>query len=644
MRVFDSRKLLTVGVLLLLLTLAVNGAASREAAAVKDVSINSAGSSLEVRIATSERAQYTYFELSHPHRLVVDFHGIQNNVGFKEKSIDMAGVARVRTSYFTDKNRKAARIVFDLAENVPYKISDDADGNVRVLFGEEPAVTLVAGPNLVPAPSVPESEAKPLPSVVQVPATPAPQPPPPAPQAPAAPAATPVPATPASPQIPPSLAQNQKPQTYNGEIIDIDVKDLDLKDFFRLIGSISGLNVVVDSSVAGTQTMTLTGVPWDQALDVVLKYNNLGSQLQGNVLRIARNETLQAEENARKTLQDSREQIADLMTKTYILNYTKVDAVTPMVTKMLSGARGSIIPEPRRNALIVTDLPTQFSKIDQLVQFLDVPAQQVEIEARLLSANKSFSKELGTQLGFILGNKSNNKIAGPGSTGSSPFTRSPSPGVTVGGASVPLNVNLPAAGTSGISFLMGFGADVILDEIITAAEARGTAKVISRPKVVTQNNQAATVQQGTQIPVQSNQNNTVSVQFLQFALQLNVTPQITDVGTILLTVAIENSQPDFARAVNGIPSVSTQKAQTQVLIPDGGTAVIGGILLDTDSSNLRQVPGLGSLPLIGHLFKNQGMIKSTAELLFFITPRILPQDNLNILATPPAPKPPGQER
>ena len=207
---------------------------------------------------------------------------------------------------------------------------------------------------------------------------------------------------------------------------------------------------------------------------------------------------------------------------------------------------------------------------------------------------------------------------------------------------MPLNVNLPAAATSGVSFLLGAGGDVLLDEIITAAEARGTAKLISRPKVTTQNNQAATVSQGTQIPVQTNVNNTISVQFLTFALKLTVTPQITDVGTILLTVNIENSQPDFARAVNGIPSVGTQQAQTQVLIPDGGTAVIGGILVDTDSYNIRQVPALGSVPVIGQLFKNTQVIKSTAELLFFITSRIKPTDNLTVLEPSAQPKPPGQ--
>jgi type IV pilus assembly protein PilQ len=201
-----------------------------------------------------------------------------------------------------------------------------------------------------------------------------------------------------------------------------------------------------------------------------------------------------------------------------------------------------------------------------------------------------------------------------------------------GGSSLPLVANFPAAAASGLSFLINPGGDVLLDEIITAAEAKGTARLISRPHVTTQNNQAATIQQGTQIPVQTNVNNTITTQFVTFALQLDVIPQISAAGTILMQVNVTNSQPDFARAVGGIPSVASQSAKTLVMVPDGATAVIGGILVDTDSINIRQVPGLGNLPLIGTLFKETNTAKSTSELLFFITPRIKPIDTISVLA------------
>jgi type IV pilus assembly protein PilQ len=237
---------------------------------------------------------------------------------------------------------------------------------------------------------------------------------------------------------------------------------------------------------------------------------------------------------------------------------------------------------------------------------------------------------LGNQIGLLIGNKGGNVLTGVPNT-TSPFAQNPPPRVATG-SGLPLVANFPAAATAGLSFLIQPGGDILLDEIIGVSEARGTARLISRPRVTTQNNVPATIQQGTQIPVQTNVNNTITVQFTSFTLNLSVTPQITEAGTILLNANITNSQPDFARAVNGVPSVSTQSATTQVLIPDGGTAVIGGILIDTDSVNVRQVPGLGNLPLIGYLFKETNTVKSTSELLFFITPRIKPLDALSVLA------------
>src|SRR5262249_5857443 len=194
-----------------------------------------------------------------------------------------------------------------------------------------------------------------------------------------------------------------------------------------------------------------------------------------------------------------------------------------------------------------------------MVRFLDTPAKQVEIEARLLQANKSFTRDIGNQIGLLVGANHGNILTG--SAGSSPFQRTGTPRITTSsGAGLPLIANFPAAATSGLAFLIQPGSNVLLDEIITLAEARGTAKLISRPKVVTQNNIAATIEQATQIPVQTNVNNTITTQFQRFGLNLNVIPQITEAGTILLNVTITNQQPDFAREVNGIPSVSSQSA------------------------------------------------------------------------------------
>jgi type IV pilus assembly protein PilQ len=673
----DSVKFLSVGVLLLISTLTLVGAASKEAAIVKDVSFSHDGESLEATIIATDDTKYTYFELNDPHRLVVDFHGVQNTISFKEKKVETAGLSRVRTSFYSDQSRKATRIVFDLAENAIYRVVDEGGGNVRILFGPAAHAPLnqVAGPAVAPrnpaaaetaistqtaVPSAPPAEASAaipaLPSapagasaasVAQLPGPPAAEPAPPAlnssvlAAAESAALARQTPLT-AALQAPVQVAPAPPTSTpqYTGEIISLDLKDYDIKDFFRLISEISGLNVVLDPNVNGNVTLKLTDVPWDQALDVVLRNSQLGAQLQGNVLRIATNGTLQAEQNAQKTLRDAEVQAAPLVTRTFLLSYTTAPIVSNTLKTLLS-PRGTIITDDRRNALIVTDIPSQYNNLESMVKFMDTPQQQVEIEARLLQANKSFSRDLGNQIGLLIGQNSGNILTGLPSA-NSPFNRTPPPRAGSAGG-LPLIANFPAAATAGLSFLIQPGGDILLDELIGVAEARGTAKLLSRPRVTTQNNVAAQIQQGTQIPVQTNVNNTITVQFTSFTLNLSVTPQITEAGTILLRANITNSQPDFARAVNGVPSVSTQSAQTQVLIPDGGTAVIGGILIDTDSINVRQVPGLGNLPLIGTLFKDTQTTKSTSELLFFITPRIKSVDALSVLApgeAQPAAQPP----
>ena len=410
----DSRKFLSVGVLLLIATLTVNGASPRETDVVKDVSFKNNGDSLEVRIAAPDGSKFTHFELNQPHRLVVDFHGIQNTIGFKEKQINSAGVERVRTSFFSAENRRATRIVFDLKDNVPYRVTEDGGGIVRIVFGGTARApgNLTAGPAMIPGlgtystASLPKLQLDPallqgeVPPVEAAPAASAPL------RAVAAASSlssqqtqiTIVP--PAPPQVP-AATPTPIPQ-YSGEIISLDLKDYDIKDFFRLISEISGLNIVLDPNVAGNVTLKLVDVPWDQALDVVLKNYQLGGLLQGNVLRIATNGTLQGEQAAQKALRDAQDLAVPLDTRTFVLNYTKASDVSPTLQRMLS-PRGTIIMDARRNALIVSDIPSQFTKVDDLVKFLDTAAQQVEIEGRLLSAVKSFSKDWGNQIGLLIG-------------------------------------------------------------------------------------------------------------------------------------------------------------------------------------------------------------------------------------------------
>lgn len=460
---------------------------------------------------------------------------------------------------------------------------------------------------------------QPTPAVPVAPAVP------PAPSG--APAAASVPVQDAASQVISAAPVAQAPQ-YSGEPISLELKDADLKDFFRLIGEISGLNIVLDPDVKGTLTIFLNDVPWDQALDVVLKNNSLGKQLDGNVLRIASNSTLEAEEAQRKRLSDARVLAAELQTETRILSYAKAADLSLVLKKVLS-PRGDIIVDTRTNAMIISDIPAKFPAIDALIKQLDKKIKQVEIEARVIAATRDFLRDVGVQIGAIYGNNDKNTLAGavPGN----PFSRTPPPNVTIqpgqsGGAqnALPLLSNLGAnAPTSGLSFFAGIADNFLLDVIITAAERRGTAKLLSKPKIITQDNIEGFVQQGVKIPVQTTINNTVSVQFFDFSLKLTVTPQITDEGTIILKVDVENSTPDFSRQVQGVPTVNTQQTKTTVLALNGGTVVIGGVMIDSEQINIRQVPGFGAIPVIGNLFKNRAVTKQTQELIFFLSPKIL---------------------
>jgi type IV pilus assembly protein PilQ len=428
-------------------------------------------------------------------------------------------------------------------------------------------------------------------------------------------------------------APSRAPQKFSGEPISVNLKDVDLHDFFRLIHEISGLNVVVDPSVRGTLTIVLDDVPWDQALDIVLRNNDLDKQLDGNVLRIATKSTLRKEAEENRDLAKAQAEAADVVTTTRVLSYAKATDMAGTLKKFLS-SRGDIIADDRSNTLIIRDIPSTLPVMDNLIRQLDRKSQQVEIEARVVAANRSFSREIGTQFGFAGANPDGkNIIGGTSAVGTSPVIRNspplPVPPIVVGGGtsggSIPLASNLgTGAPTSGIQYSFS-SANFALDMIITAAEDRGVGKLLSKPKVITQNNEKASVKQGTKIPVSTIVNNTVSVQFVNAVLELDVTPQITADGTIFMDVTVENDQVDAAiPRIQGIPAIDTQSAETKVTVNDGATVVIGGIIVTQQRTDIQQVPIVGSVPLLGNLFKHTTVSSTSQELLFFLTPRILP--------------------
>ena len=411
---------------------------------------------------------------------------------------------------------------------------------------------------------------------------------------------------------------------YTGEPISVNLKDVDLKDFFRLIHEISGLNIILDPNVKGTLTLVLDDVPWDQALDIVLQNNGLAKRLEGNVLRIATRDTFRAEAEALKAQQDAQALSVDKTQYTHFLSYARAGDVMPIVKKFLS-ARGDVIADPRTNALIVTDIPSTIPDVQAIIRQLDRKTPQVEIEARVVAATRNFARDIGVQLGFGTGNNVT-AVGGAGVVGTSPLSVNISnPLYFTSGNSIPLFSNLGAVGaTSGISF-SNATSNYRVDAILTMAENRGLLKILSRPRVVTQNNLMATVKQGVRIPTvtAAQLGGPPTTTYVEAALRLQVTPQITAENTIFMNLEVENTTPDFGHQVSGNPSLITQSETTQVLVTDGGTVAIGGVIQTQNSVNVFQVPLLGDIPVLGNLFKRRSVSTSTQELIFFITPKIV---------------------
>jgi type IV pilus assembly protein PilQ len=597
------------------------------------------GGDLAVTVKADGRLKYQDFFLGNPDRLVVDFADVLARAQAPTVDGNAKPVKKVRLGQFSAASPRVARLVLDLSARAPYRIVEGSDG-LKIVFGEGRTASPEPFAALRPAP-----EPAPLPMPV-APSAPAPTPTAAAPvvMAAAAPGPLAMPVLP-EPQIttkaPPDASLPQEDRKYVGAPISLDFKDGDLQDIFRLFSDISGSNVVVNPGVSGKVTLKLQEVPWDQALDLILKTNGLGSTVENNVIRIARLSDLQKEEADRRKLEEEKALAGTLQVVRKRLSYAKAGELEPTVKKVALSARGNITLDTRTNTMIITDLDANIKKANDLIADLDRATPQVEIEARIVVTSRNFTRELGIQWGFNqeqsfrYGNTTNlafpNSIIinGNGVPSSGGITADQNGQATsstgFGTAGRGYAVNLPASGfNTGIGISLGnILGNFSLDAALTALEQQGRGRIISTPKVTTQNNQEAQIRQGTQIPIQTVANNTVTVQFKDAVLTLKVTPQITEAGTVILTLEVNNDTPDFAHQVNGIPPINTQSAKTQVLVRDGATAVIGGIYQSTESSSSSRTPFLGDIPILGLLFKNRATNTQNQELLLFITPRIV---------------------
>lgn len=418
---------------------------------------------------------------------------------------------------------------------------------------------------------------------------------------------------------------------YTGTPMDFSFKNADLQNVLKFIAQISDLNIVIDPGVTGRISTELKQVPWDQALELFLKINKLDMVLEGNILRIGKVIALAKEAEDRRKLQEARQMDGKLEVTTRKLSYAKAKDIKTILSKQLSN-RGEILVDDRTNLLIISEIAENMEVLDKLIDTLDASNPQVAIEAKIIETSTSYTRNLGIQWGTNFaadsahGNQTNLQFPNSVNVSGDQLVNTLNPGIpsSMPGGGYAINVPASGAPTAGVSFSFGNVANTFrLNMALSAMESSGKGRIISSPKITTQDNLKAKIVQGARIPIQSTQNNTISVKYENAALELEVLPHITARGTIVMDVKIKNDYPDWGNTVLGNPQIITQEVQNTIMANDGGTIVIGGIFKVEDSNSSDKVPFISKIPILGALFKNSNKRREQKELLVFITPRII---------------------
>jgi type IV pilus assembly protein PilQ len=597
---------------------------------------------------------YSTFTLDDPDRFVVDLSGVVKTAPLSTVPVGTAEVERVRVAQFKPQPDLVSRVVIDLKQEMAPQIEPGVDG-LKLTFrsrmsGLPAAMPATQAPLAYETEEVSEPMAEPTepraePLVAGLsPAeeTPSRMEPMPA----AGPIAPPAQRVEAAPVMPPT----QRPESqetlfgaqsaptgspvagsetfasksvgggqpvWQGEPIEMHLKDADIKDVLRSFAQISGLNIVVQPGVSGTVTVELINVPWDQALHTVLKTNGLDYQLEGNIMRIAPVSVLRAEAEEQQRLVAAQALSIPLSTIIRRVSYATAADIASVLRAgggaSVMSARGTVVVDARTNTLIIKELPSVMSTVISVIENLDIPEPQVTIEARIIETTKRFTRTLGVQWGF--------EGLADAEHGNTTGLQFPNNGSAVGGVDL-----LTGAANGFLDISLGNVLNTFrLDAALQAAENEGLINILSAPKITTLNNERASIQSGLQIPIQTIANNTVSVQFINATLRLDVVPHVTAAGTVLMDIDIQKREPQIAFAVQGANNapIATKDARTRVIVRDGGTAVIGGIYEVSSDQGEDRVPGLSNVPVLKHLFKNRRRIDENEELLIFITPRVV---------------------
>jgi type IV pilus assembly protein PilQ len=618
---------------------------------LRGITAKAENGSVEVRIAADGALTYKAFRLENPSRLVIDLDGVKNAASKNAVTVEDDVVKRVRAAQFQSAP-PVARVVIDLAQKAEYTI-DPVGDSLRVSFGARNVIQPAEAPKVAVAmPKAPEADRpKPVATKPVTKTTPtkvedipaiaenAPSWKVPIQDATASKGArrvinapqlqTPPPTQPAQtenvfeqPAIGNAPMQNAQtltgsrtlstgPRVFTGEPISLNLKNADLKDVLRTFAELTGLNMAIDPDVGGSVTVDFVDVPWDQALDIILRQNGLTWTLEGNVMRIGRTDRIAAETAAQRRLAEEERLNVPTTTVIFPISYARAGEVAAML-RDLQSPRARVIVDARTNQIIVSEIPGYLQTMQNLIRTVDVPTRQVMIEARIVESSRTFSQQWGFDWGF------NGQLDPALGTGT--------------GLVFPNRV-----GFTGGPFGFGVGDNVLsftffdvlgafdLNLALAAAESQGYIKVVSAPRVTTQDNQAAQITSGFQIPYQTRINFTTTVQYLDATLSLSVTPQITDAGTVIMDIQVQKNEPATGLTIAGAAGtpLTTRQAQTRLMVRDGGTAVIAGIFQTRDNDAESRLPFVHNIPVIGALFRSHDISTSHDELLIFITPRIV---------------------
>lgn len=532
-------------------------------------------------------------------KLVVDIPGTKSTVRPSVIPVRKGGLDRVRIGQHPVPDQKV-RVVLDLSRPMEYTATPE--GNTLVI-----AMTQGNAPVAQEKPAAVEKEIAPQePAVV----------PPPAPK-----------------KERPEPFQSVGTGRFSGKKISLDLQDADLVNIMRLFAEVANLNMILSPEVKGRVTVRMVNIPWDQAMDIILKMNGLGFALEDNILRIASVGALTREADEESRAKEAKKKAEDLITRIIPINYSTAGGIEGTIKKSLS-ARGETVVDSRTNTLIVKDIAKNVDDVVMLIKLLDKPIPQIMIEARIVEASLNFNRSIGVQWGGgFKADASHGNATGLSFPNSVGMTGGASMGATPSGSGNYF-VNMPApagAGTGGgsIGFTLGSLSKTLnLDLILSALESTGEGKVISTPRVSALDNKEAKIEQGVSIPFStSSAGGGTNVQFIDAKLSLTVTPHATPDNKIFMKItATKNAADASLLGASGQPSIRKNEATTEILLADGETAVIGGILIIDRGESITKVPFFGDLPLVGWLFRTKTTNEQKRELIIFITPRIVKQE------------------